>query len=229
MPEFGQITSTKTVLNMSHIFVWNMCLDFFCLAFARNRAKNTVTSVCNLRICLNSVNFLPPKLFEIFVTYFSEICSLLRFVWRLPKMSEIPSTKTVLNISHIFVSSSSTQTCVACARYRSNFVHPYTVIEFDLCAWQHCIVLNILYFSFFCRWCVCMDHEDFEKLCSLAFRIIAATHKENCSCECSFCDICHTLTYISISWLMEHLLCPGARRFPMSSFKLYDWACIYNQ
>ena len=82
---------------------------------------------------------------------------------------------------------------------------------------------------FFYRWCVCMDHEDFEKLCATAFRIIAATHKENCNCPCSFCDICNALSYISISWLMEHLLCPGSRRFPTSSFKLFDWACIYNQ
>ena len=50
-----------------------------------------------------------------------------------------------------------------------------------------------------------MDHEDFEKLCATAFRIIAATHNENCNCPCSFCDICSALSYISVSWLMEHL------------------------
>jgi len=71
---------------------------------------------------------------------------------------------------------------------------------------------------FLYRWCVCMDHEDFEKLCATAFRIIAATHKENCNCPCSFCDICNALSYISVSWLMEHLLCAGSRRFPTSSF-----------
>ena len=79
------------------------------------------------------------------------------------------------------------------------------------------------------RWCVCMDHEDFEKLCVIAFRIVAATHKEDCTCQCAFCDICHTLDYLSISWLMEHLLCPVSRRFPNSSFKLYDWACISSE
>ena len=86
-----------------------------------------------------------------------------------------------------------------------------------------------LYFISPNRWCVCMEHEDFEKLCVIAFRIVAATHKEDCTCQCAFCDICHTLDYLSISWLMEHLLCPGSRRFPNSSFKLYDWACISNE
>jgi hypothetical protein len=52
--------------------------------------------------------------------------------------------------------------------------------------------LQFMFLICFNRWCVCMDHEDFEKLCAIAFRIVAATHKENCSCQCSFCDICHT-------------------------------------
>ena len=58
-----------------------------------------------------------------------------------------------------------------------------------------------LYFISPNRWCVCMEHEDFEKLCVIAFRIVAATHKEDCTCQCAFCDICHTLNYLSISWL----------------------------
>ena len=61
-----------------------------------------------------------------------------------------------------------------------------------------------LYFISPNRWCVCMEHEDFEKLCVIAFRIVAATHKEDCTFQCAFCDICHTLDYLSISWLMEH-------------------------
>ena len=101
-----------------------------------------------------------------------------------------------------------------------------------LCAFA-CLALSCVSFCgyqyFSDRWCVCMNHEDFEKLCAIAFRMVAATHKEECDCECGFCDVCHALDYISVSWLMEHLLCPGTRRFPNSSFKLYEWACIANE
>ena len=40
---------------------------------------------------------------------------------------------------------------------------------------------------------------------------------------------CARLDYLSISWLIEHLLCPDSQRFPSSAFKLYEWACIYNE
>ena len=53
-------------------------------------------------------------------------------------------------------------------------------------------------------WCVYIVHEDFKKLCA-------------------------RLDYLSIYWLMEHLFCPDFRRFPSSAFKLYEWACIYNE
>ena len=70
------------------------------------------------------------------------------------------------------------------------------------------------------RWYICMDHEYFEKLCTIAFWIVAATQKDECTSDCSFCNVCHVLDNLSFSWLLKHLFCPGSWQFPNSSFKL---------
>ena len=87
--------------------------------------------------------------------------------------------------------------------------------------------LQFMFLICFNRWCVCMDHEDFEKLCAIAFRIVAATHKENCSCQCSFCDICHIELYLL-------LLANGTSsmsRYPTISYFLFQivWLGLYLQ
>ena len=74
--------------------------------------------------------------------------------------------------------------------------------------------------------CVCMDLENFEKLCALklVFKIVAATLKVECNSDCAFYNVCHALDHIlllangtfSLPW-----------RFRNSIFKFYEWACIF--
>ena len=61
MPEFGQIPSTKTVRNISHIFVWNMFLAFFCLAFAQNE-WNSFHQNCSKSFSHICIKFFHPNL-----------------------------------------------------------------------------------------------------------------------------------------------------------------------
>ena len=59
-------------------------------------------------------------------------------------------------------------------------------------------------------------------------KIVAATLKVGCNCNCAFYNVCHVLDHPCVSRLMKHLLCPDSRRFRNSTFKLYDLHALYS-
>ena len=81
-----------------------------------------------------------------------------------------------------------------------------------------------------CSWCSCSVCDEWGKLNGVAFKIILATHDDPCVCICGFCDQdCKAITRLSPSYLMSHMLCPGALQFAQSSVILYKWDCIFNR
>ena len=76
-------------------------------------------------------------------------------------------------------------------------------------------------------WCSCSPCDLRAKLNKVAFKFIIAKHNHPCSCTCPFCDTdCQTLKRLSPCYIMEHLLCPPSRQFPLSS--VYSCDCIFN-
>jgi len=81
-----------------------------------------------------------------------------------------------------------------------------------------------------CSWCSCSVCDEWGKLNAVAFKIILLSHDDPCVCICGFCDQdCKTIKRLSPSYLMSHMLCPGALQFAQSTVVLYKWDCILNR
>ena len=92
-------------------------------------------------------------------------------------------------------------------------------------------LLTIRYcYIFLSSWCACSECEEWTKLNQCVFKIILIRQNNPCLCICSFCDNdCNDLQRLSPRFLMNHMLCPGARHFAQSSVILYKWDCILNR
>ena len=146
-------------------------------------------------MCPISVKFRSPKLFKTFRTLvwhvpdIGQISSTKLFrtfctpVWHVPDIGQISSTKLFRPPVRHVPDISQISTPKLFNKLKSSLCAQYFLLlsfcpipEFG----QMSIFLinyNLCPCLFFYRWCVCMDHEDFEKLCATAFRIIAAHNR----------------------------------------------------
>ena len=74
-----------------------------------------------------------------------------------------------------------------------------------------------------------MLHEQFSKWLHTLLQLVLAEHDSDCACDCPFCLHCGDLDFLSVGWLMRHMLCPAELRFAGSSRPLFNWTCIANE
>ena len=118
-----------------------------------------------------------------------------------------------------------------CPIFITSFSTLYNSLEIHL-LYQICLTSLWHYIKnlpLFCRFCICMLHEQFSRWLQTLHKIILAHHDDNCECDCAFCLSCGDLDNLSIGTFMRLMLCPPSLRFHGSTIPLFDWQCIENE